>query len=181
VNADHVGREVTEQALGQAWTFARWERSVHQEFSTWAQSILPDPLDVVSRNLDKIALKDAAILRQLQIDDLAETKKAAEEKRPAILMARQYKPFADHISELALQRAGLYLGFGSPEVTSLINTAEGSSYLVFLLLKRHHPDVTLDKAFAVMVALGPRLKQILEQVQGKSEEAAEKNEPAQAG
>lgn len=179
MNADHIGREVTETVLGKAWTFSRWDRAIHQEFSKWAQTMLPDPLEAVQRNLDKIALKDAAILRQLQIDDLAETKRAIEEKREAILLHKQYTPFADLLVQKALDKAGMYLGFGSPEVTSLINTAEGSTHLLFLLLKQHQPEVTPDQAYAVMVSLGPRLKDVLAAVQGKSE-AAPKNEQGQA-
>ncbi len=183
MNADHVGREVTEAALGQDWTFSRWTRAVHQAYSEWAQNMLPDPIERVTRSLDKVALKDAAIIRQLQIDDLAETKKAKEENRPAILMAPQYTPFADVMTKQAINKAGCYTGFGSPEIASLINSPEGTSYLFYLLLKPKHKDITPDQAYDVMLALNQReeglSRKVIDTVSGKLD-APPKNEPAQA-
>jgi len=167
MNADHVGREVTVSALGKQWTFARWTREIEDKYCDFARSILPDPIEVVSRNLDKIALKDAAIIRQLQIDDNAERVKAAEEHRPAILMFPQYTPFADVMVDKAINKASLYLGYGSPEVNSTLRSTQGTSFLSRLLLLQHHPEIDRQTAQNIVEELGDKIQSVLEVCRGK--------------
>lgn len=180
MNADHVGRECTETVLGQSWTFSRSTRAIHQAFSEWARTVLPNPVESVLRNLTELALRDAEILRQLQVSDQAELKRAEAENRNPCLMAPQYRPFADTMTRQAVDKAACYLGFGSPEVTSVLRSTEGMSYMFFLLLKDAHPDVTPAKAMDIMIALGDvRAAHVMATVQGKSEDAP-KNAPAPA-
>lgn len=175
MNADHIGRECVETINGKSWTFARCTRAVHQDFAAFARTLLPNPVDAVLANLDKIALKDAAALRQLQIDDMAEMKKAKEEGREPALIAGQFKPFADTMTQQAVNKASVYCGFGSPEVTSVLGTSEGGSYMLYLLLKPNHKDITPDEAFELMIALGQRTQRIISTCSGKAE-AAPKND-----
>ncbi len=169
MNADYIGRETTETILGQQWTFARSDRAIDREFAEYARTVLPDPIEAMTRNLDKVALKDAVVLRQLQIDDNAELAKATKENRPAILMGPQYVPFADTMTKQAINKAACYLGFGSPEVQSVMSSTEGISYLWYLLLRKHHPDVTPDKAHELMTALGERAAAIITRCRGRAE------------
>jgi hypothetical protein len=179
LNADHVGRECTEPINGKKWTFARCTRAVRREFAEFARTLLPNPVDAVLQNLDKTALKDAAILRQLQIDDMKEVKKAKEEGREPALLSPQFKPFADVMTEQAVNKAATYAGFGSPEVNSVLKSTEGMAYMVFLLLRPKCPDITLDEADELTLSLGDRLSGILSKTMGKAE-ALPKNVEAPA-
>lgn len=179
MNADHIGRECTEIVNDKPLTFARCTRAVHTAFAEFARTLLPNPVDAVMANLDKLALKDAAVLRKLQTDDQAEIVKAKAEGREPVLLATQFKPFADVLTEQAVNKAATYLGFGSPEVTSVLKSSEGTSYMLYLLLRDHHPEMTPDAAFDVLSALGARTGKIIAVCSGK-EEAVPKNVAAPA-
>lgn len=176
MNADHIGVEIEKEALGQKWRFSRWTREVWRALASWAKDVLPDPYEALSKNLDKIALKDAEILRQLQIADNAERVKAKAESRPAILMAPQFRPFADTMVDKIIDKANSYLSFNSPELNSLINSAMGGAQLYYLLLKPNHPDITEEQAYEIMLALSSEdAKEIVAAVSGRSH-AKPKNE-----
>ncbi len=169
MNADYIGRETTETILGQQWTFARADRAIDRDFAEYARTVLPDPIEAMTRNLDKVALKDAAVLRQLQIDDNAELDKAKAENRPAILMAPQYVPFADVMTRQAINKAACYLGMGSPEVQSVLTSVDGMSHLLFLLLRKNHKEITEDQAHELNIALGERFAAIVKRCRGGAE------------
>jgi hypothetical protein len=168
--SDYIGRETTGDILGQRWTFSRATRAVDVDFAEFARGLLPDPVEVMTRNLEKLSLRDAETLRQLQIADVKEVEKARTENRAAILMAPQYIPFADVMTRQVVQKMGTYQGFGSPEVNSVLASAEGMSYFLYLLLRRHHPEVTLDKAHELWIALGDkRASALITRCRGKTE------------
>jgi len=167
--AGHVGREITKEIAGQPWTFSRWDRQVWVDFAAWAKQFLPDPIDAAMRSMDKIALKDAEVIRELTIKDQAEQARAAKENRLPVLMAPKYTPMSNHLSEKALDKAASYLAFNSAEMNSLINSAPGSAYLVYLLLRPKQPEVTESQAFDLMQQMSPKdIGEVFETTSGRS-------------
>lgn len=65
----------------------------------------------------------------------------------------------DEISRRAVVSQALrdrtdYLSVTSPRVAMLLDSVEGTTYLVYLLLKPKHPEVTADLAYEVVVTVG---------------------------
>lgn len=188
-NVGHVGRETEATALGKRWRFSRWDRSVWVAFAEWAKAKLPCPIEAMSRSIDKVALKDAEVLRGLLEAD--QRRKAEHQQRlkackskeeqqallPPVLMADQFLPISDQLAQKALDKASCHVSFSSPELHSLMSNPIGSGYIVYLLLQKHHPGVTEDEAFDVSMALGQggELERVFAATQGQSEEAGEKN------
>lgn len=168
-NCDHIGREIETTALGRTWRVSRWDRRVWVEFADWARTMLPDPIEALAKSIDKIALKDAEILREILRKDQEEQARyeaalalcktpedTARVPRP-ILLAGKYIQQSDVMGRRALDKASSYLSFNSPEMNSLIGSVVGSGHLMYLLLKKHHPDVDEDTAFDVSTQLSHRL------------------------
>lgn len=60
----------------------------------------------------------------------------------------------DTIVRLAYEDAMEPLGPGNPRVTNLLNTIKGSSYMLFVLLRKNHPDVTHSDAWNILMDQG---------------------------
>ncbi len=176
MNANHVGREVTVSALGQDWTFSRWDRRTWEAIAAWAKPLLPNPLREFRAVVAEFAAEDAQILRDLYIADLAEEKKAAEEKRLPVLMAPKYTPFADMMAQKAIDKAACHLEFFGAPMQSVLSSPGGAVQVVYLLLKAKHPDITEDTAEDIATELGKRLKDIFAICRGEMPPAPKNDE-----
>jgi len=148
------GQETTFQALGQEWRVQRMEMAVWLQFQDWAKEILPDPLREVYKDLDVVALKDAEILRELRIRDQKELSRAGAENREPVLMADRYQDWAAYIVNKAIEKKFALVEIGSPEMNSLLKSAKGLIKILQLLLGKHHPEVTFEKAAELFQELG---------------------------
>ncbi len=179
IRAAHVGRETTTEAFGVTWSFTRWTRAVWVKFAAWAKDFLPDPIEEVIKHIDKLAVKDAEVIRQVRLADQAEMAKAAAEGRPPVLLAAGYKEMASEFREKAIEQATCYLSFDSRQMASLTRSVPGASQLFYLLLKPNHPELTEDDAYEILIAVGQaEVDRIFETVSGRS--AAAKNAGSQA-
>lgn len=127
----HVGRPQTVEALGQTWTLARWDRRVWAEFLEWAKTKLPEP------------------------------RKTAAEFLAMLPEGPDRQAVAETIVTKALDESTSHLSVGSPKVTQLLTSIEGGVYLLYLLLKRNHPEATEDTAYDLFTAVGPDVAQDL--------------------
>lgn len=150
------GQEQEIEALGKTWRLSRQTRHVWREFALWAKSVLPDPIEAVSRHIDALGLKDAEIVRTLMKQDAAEKEAATQEKRPPIALADKFIQYAETLTSKALDKAASYLNFGGPELLSLMTCPEGQVRMLWLLLKKHNPDITEDTADDIANEIGPR-------------------------
>jgi hypothetical protein len=170
--ATHVGREATIQALGRTWRLSRWTRRVWMEWLDWLRSRLPNPIEGLLRHIDQVVLKDADILRELQRKDeeerlqterynQAEQEQARREGRTPVLrrpvlLAPQWRQNAEVLVRLALDQSMTYLSVNSPVAKSALESPEGISQLLYLLLREHHPEVTPDDAYEIICDLMQR-------------------------
>lgn len=180
----HVGREVEIEALGRTWKVGRWDRKVWIDFADWARTMLPDPIEAMTKHIDKLSLKDADTMRELMKRDYEEEDRcrkrfaevaekegeaAAQKLPPPIRMAPQYVQLADVMAQRALDKASSYLSFNSPEMTSLLSSVPGETRIFWLLLKKHHPDVTEDDAFEIKMEIGQiKLADVMAAASGKA-------------
>ena len=144
------GRECEAEALGQRWRFSRWTLRVLDDWTEWARTILPNPIDECA----------AAILR-MESDE--EKCKISDPK----IIARRNK-IKDELVTAAIRQASSYLATSSPEVKSLLNSPRGAAHLLLLLLKPNHPEVTEEKAFDIVQVLGPDLERVMLTTAGRS-------------
>lgn len=180
-NVSHIGREVEANALGRAWRFARWDRGVWVAFADWAKGKLPDPIEAMAKSIDQVAAADMLALRRLlEADQKAKARYEADlakctgdQERAAlprpVTVADKYTSIADMLAQRALDKASSCVSFNSPEMQSLMTNPVGSGYIVWLLLRKHQPDVTEDTAFDVGMELAQRgeLPEIFNTTQGK--------------
>ena len=110
MNADHVGRGCTESALGQEWHFVRETREIDDAFSRHARTVLPDPVEAVCRNLEKIALKDAEILRGIQIKDGERNQKRRSRQPPGNPDGAAIQAFRRRDDNSSRKQGGLLFG-----------------------------------------------------------------------
>lgn len=80
------------------------------------------------------------------------------------------------VAKEAIAASRTFLSVLSPEVKALIGSLEGSTQIVYLLLKDHHPKVSEDDAFRIVLSLGDRLEGMLAIARGESYQ--EKNDEA---
>ena len=175
----HIGRAVEIEILGEQWKFARLDLDTWDLFLDWAKTILPDPVKVGLENIDMVAVKDAAIVRELRRQDLEEETKAKAEGRAPIFVGDKFTPISNDFAKMALDKKASYLSLNSPEIMSLRTSAKGSAYLLHLVLKPAHPDITPARAYEVMLALGDKLKGVIDTISGVTVSPA-KNESAPA-
>lgn len=171
--ADHIGREVTVEALGKTWTFSRWTRGVWNRLATWAKGILPDPIRAMLEFIDEAVKKDVAVLAWLVQRDEQEKAAAKAEGRPPVLMAGRVRSVADELTSQALAKAASYLAYNSPELQSLLNDPFGESRVLWELLQLHHRgEITEDGAYDLARDLGPEeVRRILKTAMGTPREA----------
>jgi len=178
---NHIGKECTFDALGRKWTAARQGRRVLIEFGDWARPLVPNPVRSALEDIDIATAKDAEILRELTRQDLAEEAKAKAEGREPVLIRPLYKPIANDMVARAQQAKNCYRDINHPEILSLMNSFKGQSYLLFLLLRKAHPDITQDTVDDILEELpGSEVARILKTTSGENERPAPKNDQAPA-
>jgi hypothetical protein len=104
----------------------------------WDRRVWAEFLEWAKGRLPDPRKAAAEFLAMLPADDL--------ESRSAVVKA-------------ALAESTEHLSITSPKVQALLQSIEGGTYLVYLLLKRHHPEVTEDLAYDVFTAVGPERMQ----------------------
>lgn len=145
-----IGRQCTEQAIGKAWTFARFSRTVWADLAREARRLMPDPIAILGTpEFENIVKRDAEILRGLMVKDAEELQAAKKEGRKPILIAPQYVPISKGIEEKAYLAKTRYLSAGSPELAGFMNSNEGLAFVFFLLLRPNHPEITDETAYDV--------------------------------
>jgi hypothetical protein len=149
------GVEADVQALGRTWRLSRATRAVWRGFADWAREVLPDPLASVAAVIETVAAADAAVMRGLMEQDVAGLTRARENGTPAVTVADKYAQMAEVLTQRALDRAGARFNWGCPEMMALLTRPDASARMVWLLLKKHQPDVTEDEADDVANELGP--------------------------
>jgi len=80
------------------------------------------------------------------LPDPVDTAQKRIEKWPAHLQAE--------VARDALDRANMGLSIGSRPVSALMDSPEGACQLLYLLLKKHQPDVTEDDAMDILMEVG---------------------------
>ena len=145
-----IGRTCQEWAIGKQWTFGKFTRLIWEEIAQEARKLMPDPIDVLGdESYEKVVLRDAEIIRKLQIADAAELAKAKSEGRAPALMAPQYSPVSRGLEERAYIGKSRYLSAGSPELNGFLMSNEGQGYLFYLLLRAAHADITPEEGFDI--------------------------------
>lgn len=156
----YVGQECEREILDQRWRFDRWELHILDEWTEWARSQLPDPIE-----------RAAAVIEKMMVTE--------ENIEDSATLARRNK-IKDEIMFAATKQANSYLAFNSPEVQSLIQSPRGAAQLICLLLKKYQPNVTADEAFRLVQAMPDgMMREIMEITAGHSL-PAEKNSSAPA-
>lgn len=79
------------------------------------------------------------------------------------------------IGQDALDRANSAISIGSKAVNELLESPEGACYLLFLLVKKHHPDVTQDQAMDILMEVG--LEAMKKKFDGASGQAPTQGNP----
>ena len=92
---------------------------------------------------------------------------------PLEVVARHLDKYPPALQEAlvrhACDRACDYLGVGSPAVQQCLASLEGSVYLLYLLLKANHPEMTEDMALEIALEVGAdRLKATFDAAAGKA-------------
>lgn len=138
------GRECQAHALGQTWTFSRWTIDILDDWTDWARHHLPDP----------IAKANAEIERMMEEEEgwVAAARTDADKEKLRTRLKRRAK-MKDELVTAAMKQATSYLDFTSAEVQSLLHSIRGTSHLCLLLMQRHHPDITEERAFEIVTAL----------------------------
>lgn len=151
------GRETEAKALGQTWRFSRWTLNVLDEFLDWARTQLPDPLEVAEKAIFRLQREARRIRESKEYDD-------GEKQFLLSTNAQQQSLWADK----AMDEATSYLGMGSPQFQSLLNSARGAARLAMLLLRKHHPDIDEETAFAIASEVGDDMQRIMSITAGKA-------------
>lgn len=173
--APHVGREATLTALGQTWTASRWDLQVWDDFLAWARTALPDPMDVAIAACERTAARERALSERL-----ADTKDKAEAKRLQGQIS-DLQAIQTQTMKLGMDKGSSYLAVNSPEVRSLVSSARGSAHALWLLLRKHHPDVTEEVALEIIQQAEPEaINRLWTLVQGRAPEETAKNASAPA-
>ena len=155
------GRECEAEALGQRWRFGRWTLRVLDDWTEWARTQLPNPID-----------EAAAAIERMEADE--EKRKITDPK----LLARRNK-IKDELVTAAIRQASSYLAFSAPEVQSLLNSPRGGAHLVRELLKGNHPDITEEKAFDLAQAMGmEEMERVMLTTSGKAPPGGNGQAPA---
>ncbi len=166
------GREVEAKALGQTWRFSRWTLNILDEFLDWARTVLPDPLVVA----------ETALLRlQRNARAIRENKNTDEEEKAFLLQCNHENQ--ERWGRLAMDEATSYLGMGSEQFQSLLNSARGAARLGMLLLRKHHPDINEETAFAIASEIGGDMQRIMAVTSGKAtpDNLGNSKAPAESG
>lgn len=81
----------------------------------------------------------------------------------------------------ALELSSGHLALNGGPVQGLLATLDGSAYLLYLLLKQHHPEMTEDLAFEIAMDVDEKeLKRVFDRSAGKVPPSAQGNASAPA-
>jgi len=162
------GREATFEALGRTWRASRFDVDVIDDFTAWAGTVLPDPLEKSAAQVERLCAREYAVTQDKTLSD--------DEKQRQLFFLRQHQ---DRLTRLALERASSYLALNSPEVVSLRKHPRGGAQLLHLLLVKHQPDVTLDECFRIMLEIdSDELCRVLAVTMGKAPPTPPQADPA---
>lgn len=169
--ASHVGKETTINALGKTWRVAKAGRWAWTEFFKWAATVLPDPVKVARDAVQDLVIQAGKIIRKEIHADLAEG------DRIALLQGNER--MQQQLTSEALDKKASYLSMGSKEVGSLLNSIDGGSQMLCIVLKRNHPEMDIDLAYEIVQEIG--LKHVQDKIDEAAGAAPPKNESAPAG
>lgn len=183
--AEHIGRETTIKVQRGELRLSRWDRVIWDRFLDWCKVRSPDPVEAVSRSIDKLVLKDAEIFRELMRRDMEEEAKAKAEGRAPVLVADKFQATHTQLLDKVVDKVASRLGVNSPEVQAMVWSPSGSAYLLYLLLQRHQPQITEDEGLGIYDELSQSRPQEIQRVFRVAQgfyEGAEKNgsDPAAA-
>lgn len=163
--ASHVGQEQTVEANGKTWTLARLTRAVWRDWFKWAKTVLPDPQGEAHKHVQKLAEEEFRMQKLLNA-----IRTPSDKRTPAQIELVEKNPDADpdllahlirtnsdeqkHAATIGIDKAASHLSLDSAETQSLLKNLEGLSHLLFLLLKKHQPEVTPEEAYDVLLAIG---------------------------
>lgn len=182
-----IGRPCEENAIGKDWKFSRFSGNVWADLAREGRRLMPDPIAVLGTDaFEVVALRDAEILRKIEMADQAERAAAKAAGRPPVLMGPRFTSVSKGIEERAYLSASRYLSIGSPELSGFLLSNEGQSHLLFLLLKPNHPEITAQDAYDIFWDLASNAgkdgrktpDQIIQICNGRAPEPA-KNEASQ--
>lgn len=102
-------------------------------------------------------------------DPITEAKRAVEGMSESVVVK---------IVSKALDDKRIFLSVASPEVKALLNSLEGGVYLLTLLLKINHPEITEDLAFDISLEVGQERLQELFMVAAGQQPSGNADAPA---
>lgn len=141
--AAHLGREQEVEALGQMWKLARWDRAIWWRLLAWARSQVPDPLEAAATIIERMAGRQSKLQVEARGKPPAESVPLLEE---ATILERR----SEQLLRIALDKRMAYLSVNAPEIQALIDSLEGSTRILWELLRPAHPAVTEDEAYGVL-------------------------------
>lgn len=144
--ASHLGREQEVEALGRTWKLARWDRGVWWRILEWARGKVPDPLEAATPILERMAARQSKLTVDARSKPPAESVPLLEE---ATIMERR----AEQLLRMSLDKRMVYLSVNAPEIQALMDSLEGSTRVLWELLKVAQPDVTDDDAYGILQTL----------------------------
>jgi hypothetical protein len=155
----HLGREQQIQAFGESFTLSRWDRAVWWQLLDWCRAMIPDPLAAVEPTILRLASEQARLAAiapppLLMLPGAATVKPPDEAQVAKARQAQQEAQIIEHrasqLLSAALDKRLYFLSVNSPEVQALINSFEGSTKVLGLLLTKHHADLAEDDHFEIM-------------------------------
>lgn len=144
------GREQELTALGKGWKLSVCNRHVWKAFAEFVQTVMPDPIRAVANVIEQVASADAAVLRGL----FAKDKEAKDAKRNEVSLADKYVQMAETITNVAIMKAAARMSFGSYEMLDLLRWPDAQCKMLFLLLRKHQPDISEDTADEILNEIG---------------------------
>lgn len=185
--ADHVGREIKIDVLGQTWVVSRQSRKLRRLFVQEARKVLPDPVELAGKQVDRLAVKeldigarmDAMSRRTGQASEAERIKLQADLERANSELVANRRAQDRWVKEGLDQGTG-YLSFSSTAMQSFLFSDEGGALMLYLLLQAHHPNVTEDVAAEILDAMSLEdARRIFAETDG-TPPPLEKNGPAPA-
>jgi hypothetical protein len=133
------------------WRLSRWDRGIMRRWLEWAADMLPDPLKKVRGVLLELACEEQDLAA-----DLEKARKAkdtvAEDKAARLMIAN--RKVQDNITTKAVNDVSSHIGMNNPKVIGLLQSIEGASHLLELLLQKYHPGTTYAQAEEIIFEAG---------------------------
>ena len=134
---------------GKTWKLSRWDRSVWWKILEWARGKIPDPLAVAEPTVRALAEMQARALMKARGKDTLE-----EDKLRYAAEAEIYEQRGQNLLRFSLDKQLVCLDVNAPEIASLVDSMEGSTFAMQTLLAKYQPLVTEDEAFELADAIG---------------------------